>query len=49
MTEKRSSRLALKLALGIAVLGVLICMVSSVVGYHQYKATIEKQYNTTAY
>lgn len=49
MTEKRSSRLALKLALGIAVLGVLICMVSSAVGYHQYKATIEKQYNTTAY
>lgn len=49
MTEKRSSRLALKLALGIAALGVLICMVSSVVGYHQYKATIEKQYNTTAY
>ena len=49
MTEKRSSRLALKLALGIAVLGVLICMVSSAVGYHQYKATIEKQYNATAY
>lgn len=24
-------------------------MVSSVIGYHQYKATIEKQYNTTAY
>ena len=49
MTEKRSSRLAFKLGFGIAVLGILICMVSSVVGYHQYKATIEKQYNTTAY
>lgn len=49
MTEKRSSRLAIKLGFGIAVLGVLICIVSSVVGYHQYKATIEKQYNTTAY
>ena len=49
MTEKKSSRLAFKLGLGIAVLGVLICMVSSVIGYHQYKATIEKQYNTTAY
>lgn len=49
MTEKRSSRLAIKLGFGIAVLGILICMVSSVVGYHQYKATIEKQYNTTAY
>lgn len=49
MIEKRLSRLAFKLGLGIAVLGVLICMVSSVVGYHQYKATIEKQYNTTAY
>lgn len=49
MTEKKSSRLAFKLGFGIAILGVLICMVSSVVGYHQYKATIEKQYNTTAY
>lgn len=49
MKEKKSSRLAFKLGFGIAVLGVLICVVSSVVGYHQYKATIEKQYNTTAY
>ena len=49
MAGKKISRLAFKSGVGIAVLGVLICTVSSVVGYHQYRATIEKQYNTTAY
>lgn len=49
MTGKKVSRLAFKQGVGIAVLGILICTVSSVVGYHQYRATIEKQYNTTAY
>ncbi len=46
---KKRSRLAIKMAFGIALLGVLICAVSSLIGYHQYKATIEKQYNDTAY
>ncbi len=46
---KKKSRLAFKMALGIVLLGVLICAVSSLIGYHQYKATIEKQYNVTAY
>ena len=45
----KKSRLAIKMAFGIVLLGVLICAVSSLIGYHQYKATIEKQYNTTAY
>lgn len=45
----KKSRLAIKMAFGIVLLGMLICAVSSLIGYHQYKATIEKQYNTTAY
>lgn len=30
-------------------LGILICASSSTIGYHQYKSSIEKQYNDTAY
>lgn len=48
-SAEKKSRLAFKLGLGIVALGVLICTASSVIGYHQYKETIEKQYNTTAY
>lgn len=45
----KKSKLAGKLICGIVLLGMLICAVSSLIGYHQYKNTIEKQYNTMAY
>lgn len=47
--KKTKSRLAVKFILGFAALGILICATSSTIGYHQYKASIEKQYNDTAY
>lgn len=47
--KKTKSRLAVKFILGFVVLGILICATSSTIGYHQYKANIEKQYNDTAY
>lgn len=47
--KKTKSRLAVKFILGFVVLGILICGTSSTIGYHQYKSSIEKQYNDTAY
>ncbi len=46
---RKKSKLAFKMAVGIVLLGTLICAVSSLIGYHQYKNAIEKQYNTKAY
>lgn len=43
------SKLALKFVIGFILLGFLICATSSLIGYHQYKSVIEKQYNDTAY
>ncbi len=45
----KHSRLALEFIFSFIVLGVLICTVSSYIGYQQYKESIERQYNTTAY
>lgn len=49
MRRKRVSRLALKLVFAFLFLGVLLCISSSVIGYHRFKQSIEKQYNATAY
>ena len=46
---KRKSKLAVKFTVGFLILGVLICWVSSVIGYVQYKGEIERQYNEQAY
>lgn len=46
---RKKSRLTMKMVFGEILLGVLICLASSLTGYHQYKNTIQKQYNTTAY
>lgn len=46
---KMKSKLVFKIVVGNVLLGALICTVSSQIGYHQYKNTIEKQYNTKAY
>ncbi len=43
------SKLILKFVTGFLVLGILICAVSSGVGYSQYKSLIQKQYNDMAY
>ena len=47
--KHRISKLALKLMVGFVILGILICGISSFIGYNQYRNSIEKQYNTTAY
>ena len=47
--KHKFSKLALKMIVGFVALGVLICTVSSLIGYFQYKGNIEKLYNTTAY
>ena len=47
--HRKKSKLALKFVIGFMLLGVLICATSSLIGYHQYKSVIEKQYNDTAY
>ena len=47
--KHRISKLALKLMVGFVILGILICGISSFIGYNQYKNSIQKQYNTTAY
>lgn len=47
--QKKKSRLALKFMVGFMLLGILICVTSSFIGYYQYKSVIEKQYNDTAY
>ena len=47
--KHKVSKLAFKFIIGFIILGVLICAVSSIIGYNQYKSNIEKQYNTTAY
>lgn len=46
---KRKSKLAVKFTVGFLILGILICWVSSVIGYIQYKGEIERQYNEQAY
>lgn len=45
----KHSRLALEFIFSFIVLGVLICGVSSYIGYQQYKESIESLYNTKAY
>lgn len=47
--KRKHSRLASKFVIGFEMLGILICVVSSAIGLHQFKARIEKQYNDTAY
>lgn len=47
--KNRISKLVLKFIAGFLLLGALICITSSVVGYQQYKSVIQKQYNDTAY
>ncbi len=49
MMKNRISKLVLKFIAGFLLLGTLICVTSSVVGYQQYKSVIQKQYNDTAY
>ena len=49
MKHHKFSKLALKFICGFLLLGILICGVSSVVGYTQFRASIQKQYNDTAY
>ena len=46
--KHRISKLAFKLTIGFVILGILICGISSFIGYNQYKNSIEKQYNATA-
>lgn len=45
----KHSRLALEFIFSFLFLGILICTISSYIGYQQYKESIERQYNTTAY
>lgn len=47
--KKNHSKLALSFIAGFLLLGLLICAVTSVIGYTQYKSGIEKQYNDKAY
>ena len=42
-------KLSFKFILGFIFLGVLVCTVSSLIGYKQYKNAIMSQYNDTAY
>ena len=46
---KKHSVLVLKILTGFAVLAVLICAACTGIGYIQYRAYIQKQYNDTAY
>lgn len=46
---KQHSRLVLKILTGFAILAVLICTACTSIGYLQYRAYIQKQYNDTAY
>ncbi len=46
---KQHSRLVLKILAGFAILAVLICIACTSIGYLQYRAYIQKQYNDTAY
>lgn len=43
------SKLTMKFTAGFLLLGALICGASSLIGYHQYKEAIQKQYNDRAY
>lgn len=45
----KHSKLAFKFVMSFLLLGVCICAASSVIGYQQYKSSIEKQYNDVAY
>ncbi len=47
--KRKPSMLAIRFTVAIVLLGILICTVSSAIGYSQYKANIQKQYNDTAY
>ncbi len=46
---RKYSRLVLKLLAGFTILAVLICTACTGIGYIQYRAYIQKQYNDTAY
>ncbi len=46
---KKHSALVLKILTGFAVLAILICAACTGIGYIQYRAYIQKQYNDTAY
>lgn len=46
---KKHSTLVLKILTGFAVLAILICAACTGIGYIQYRAYIQKQYNDTAY
>lgn len=45
----KHSRLAFEFIFGFILLGFLICFTSSYIGYNQFRKTIEKNYNKTAY
>lgn len=47
--NQKKSRLALKFTIAFIILGLLICITSSTIGYHQYKNSMQEQYNTMAY
>ena len=49
MKKQTKRRLAFKLMFMFVVLGVLICVCSSVVGYFQYRNSLQGLYNSTAY
>lgn len=46
---KKHSMLMLKILRGFAILAILICAACTGIGYFQYRAYIQKQYNDTAY
>lgn len=48
-TKRNTSKLALKLIIGVILLGIIICTVSGYVGFNQYRREIKKTYNNTAY
>jgi hypothetical protein len=46
---KKSGSLVAKFIGGFVIIGILICLVTTVQGYRQYKTSIQRQYNNTAY
>lgn len=47
--KMRISRLAIHFILSFTLLGILLCLISFYISYDEYKKSIEKHYNTTAY
>lgn len=47
--KKPQYRLRFQFIFGFILLGILICTTSAFIGYFQFKNSIEKKYNTTAY